>query len=326
MSRSDRPWFRHLVRISTRLVLGRDRAHAQDRFPGLVIRPGGGQGGSARLFYRGRFVADLHGVEALRRQSGNEVHIVGSGPSVRLMDLAKLPPCSAILLNGAISLIGNSITGATFGPVTEPLAIAIEDERFVYRHFDGIMKAIKPVTICLLSVSVLRAICERDIGWLKDRTVVLIDNILKSYGASRRSYEDVAGLDHVVLNDARTAGVSLDPDRGVFQAGSVAVSALQFAIACAPLRIGFIGIDISNAAEPRFYEKSGTAAFSGVAGAERRILDHIDVAVKAGRQNNIEFLNFSPVSALAKLDLTYDPRLTLPGAGIEGNPRVGDGA
>lgn len=303
MSRSDRPLFRQFVRLGARLFLGRGRAHAQDWFPGLSIRSAAGQGGAGKLFYKGRFVTDLEGADALCRGSGEEVHVVGSGPSIRQMDLTRLPLRSAILLNGAINLIGD--------PIAEPLAVAVEDERFVFRHFDGMAARIKAGTICLFSVPVLRAICERNADFLSDKRIVLIDNILKPYGAVRQSYAGVASRDHVVLNAAKTAGISLDPDRGVFEAGSVAISALQFAIACKPRRIGFLGIDISNAAEPRFYEKSGTTAFSGVAGAERRILDHVEVALSAGRQEGIEFLNFSPVSALAKLDLKYDPRMTL---------------
>lgn len=318
MSSSDRPWFRHLVRLGTRLAMGRKRAHAQDWFPWLKIEAVVGQGAPSSLVYRGRYVAALQTVDALRQRAGAEIHIVGSGPSIRQMDLGLVTGRSAILLNGAISLIGNAIA--------EPLAVAVEDERFVFRHFDGIMQKIVPGTVCLFSVAVLRAICERDAGFLKDKTIILIDNILKPYNADRHSYSDVAARDHVVLNEVQTAGMSLDPARGVFQAGSVAVSALQFAIACGPKRIGFIGIDISNAQQPRFYEKSGTKAFSGVAGAEQRILDHVSVAVAAGRQKGIEFLNFSPVSALAKLGLTYDPRLTRAGADDGRAQHAGDGA
>ena len=297
MARSDRPWSRHLIRTGIRLMFGRRRAHMQDWFPGLSIRA---EGGKPTLFFRGCLVAALQQTEALATRAGRDMHIVGSGPSIRHMDMTRLPPRSAILLNGAIALMGTD--------VAEPLAIAIEDERFVFRHFSGLMQAVSPGSLCLLSVSVMRAICERDPSWLAGKTIVPIDNILKPYGAPRRSFADFSGEDFVALDGTR-AGISLDPDRGVFPSGSVAVSALQFALACKPGRIGFAGIDISNAAEPRFYEDGKTSAFSGVAGAERRILDHIALAIQVGRAKGIQFLNFSPVSALAKLGLTYDAYL-----------------
>ncbi len=274
---------------------------------GSFHRPGVGDEGQREVVYKGRPLVALRTIECLRQEAGPEIHIVGSGPSIRRMDMSRIAPRSAILLNGAIRLIGDG--------VAEPLAIAIEDERFIYRHFDGIMRRIAPGTICLLSVSVMRAICEHDRDWLCDKRVILIDNILKPYGMPRLSIEAVSDRDYVVIGEDHTGGgkvgLSLEPDQGVFQAGSVAVSALQFALACPVETIGFIGIDISNAAEPRFYEASNTAAFSGVALAEGRILAHIRLALALAQGKDIRFLNFSPVSALAKLDLKYDPRLTL---------------
>lgn len=303
MQGSDRPWYRHIIRTGIRILLGSKRAHYQDRLPGLSIRFDASRKSPPRLFYKGCFVAELCSIETLRQQASGVIHIVGSGPSIRQMDMALLPARSTILLNGAISLLGDK--------VTVPLAVAIEDERFIYRHFDGIMGRLPAGTICLFSVSVLRAICEKKSQWLADKKIILIDNILKPYGGARLSIDEVADRDHVVLNDDGTVGISLQPDLGVFQAGSVAVSALQFALACDVDTIGFIGIDISNAAQPRFYEKSEQVAFSGVADAEERILRHVRLALTVAQGKNIQLLNFSPVSALAKLDLTYDPRLTL---------------
>lgn len=301
MRSSDRPWYRHFIRTGIRLLLGSKKAHRQDAFPGLSLQFSHGTAATGRLLYRGRFVAELCPFESFRQQASEVVYIVGSGPSIRRMDMTLLPSRTTILLNGAISLIDDK--------VVEPLAVAVEDERFIYRHFDGLMNKIPPDATCLFSVSVLRAICEYSPSWLADKKIILIDNILKPYGAPRLSIDEVATRDYVVVDEGVVAGISLKPDLGVFQAGSVAVSVLQFALACGADTIGFIGIDISNAAEPRFYEKSKQVAFSGVAGAEGRILSHIRLALTVARRKNIQLLNFSPVSALAKLDLKYDPRL-----------------
>ena len=73
--------------------------------------------------YRGRKILDLAGSAVLAARGGPRIVIVGSGPSVRAADIGMLPPRSAFLLNGAISLIGQDIA--------EPFAVAIEDERFV---------------------------------------------------------------------------------------------------------------------------------------------------------------------------------------------------
>lgn len=297
---ADRPWHRSLIKSGARLFLGGSLAHVQDWFPGLsIVR----SQNISEVHYRGGKVASLAGMDRLRERSGDTIYIVGSGPSIRDCDLNGLEPGSAILLNGAIGTIG--------GQIDEPLAIAIEDERFVWRHIDMMRKKIGPGSLCLFSISVLRALCEIDKGWLADKTVILIDDIRKPYGARRRSLDDLKKLQYVRLDAEGSAGFSLSPDRGVFLGGSVAVSALQFALYCARREIGFLGIDISNAGEPRFYETDSDTAFSGIARAEGRIIEHLVLAREIAAERGISFVNYSPVSALLKYDFGYDDRLAV---------------
>ncbi|MGV1789242.1 glycosyl transferase [Rhizobium sp. A37_96] len=294
---ADRPWHRSLIKSGVRLFLGGSLAHVQDWFPGLsIVR----SQNISEVHYRGVKVASLAGMDRLRERSGDTIYIVGSGPSIRDCDLRGLEPGSAILLNGAIGTIGNQID--------EPLAIAIEDERFVWRHIGMMRKKIGPGSLCLFSISVLRALCEIDKSWLADKTIILIDDIRKPYGARRRSLDDLKKLQYVRLDAEGSAGFSLSPDRGVFLGGSVAVSALQFALYCAQREIGFLGIDISNAGEPRFYETGGDTAFSGIARAEGRIIEHLVLAREIAAERGISFVNYSPVSALLKYDFGYDDR------------------
>jgi hypothetical protein len=297
--RSDRPLFRSLVKLGARLLLGRARAHAQDWFPGLAIRRNPEGGGE--VSYRGAWAAKLMDSSLLRTCEGGTVTIVGSGPSVALADLSRLVAGSAILLNGAIHLIGN--------PVAVPLAVAIEDERFVWRHFDLLRQKIGPRQACLFSVAVLRAICEHDSSWLADKRIVLIDDLRKPYGEPRRREAQLRGLDFACLDPAGECGFSLEPDRGVFQGGSVAVSALQFAVAALPKTIGFIGVDIRNAASPRFYETADETAYSGIAGAEARIVGHLALGRTVAAERGVDVINFSPVSALADAGFAFDSRL-----------------
>ena len=299
MWRSDRPLSRSLIKLGARLLLGRSRAHAQDWFPGLAIRQT--PEGEREVLYRGAGVAKLLGSAVLRGGEGGTVTIVGSGPSVALADLSRLERGSAILLNGAIHLIGDGIAA--------PLAVAIEDERFVFRHFELIREKIAGGQGLLLSVAAVRAICEHDVSWLSDKRVILIDDIRKPYGFSRRKDAALRALDFVRLDPTGAYGISLDPDRGVFQGGSVAVSALQFALAARPKTVGFIGVDIRNADWPRFYERAGAVAFSGIAGAEQRILGHIALTKAVAEDRGIRLVNFSPVSALAEIGVAYDGRL-----------------
>jgi hypothetical protein len=299
MSPRDRPFSRSLIKAASRILLGRSRGHFQDRFPGLKLdrTPSG-----RHIIFKNAVVGRLFSADSLGREH-QAIYIVGSGPSINDCDMAKVEPGTAILLNGAINLMGRDIP--------RPLAIAIEDERFVWRHFPMIRDRVGAGTICLLSVAVIRAICEHDPAWISDKQIVLIDNIARPYGARHRKMADLAGLDFVRVDGDARYGLSLDPDRGVFQGGSVAVSAMQFAMASRPELIGFFGIDISNANVPRFYEKEGTAAFSGVASAQTRILGHLDLARTLCLQQGISLECYSKASALLTTGYTYSDRFAI---------------
>jgi hypothetical protein len=258
------------------------------------------------IFYKGINVGRLLSVSALSKPASDTIHVIGSGPSVKNIDLSAIAERSAILLNGAISLVGNAL-----GP---PLAVAIEDERFIERYFPLLQEKIGGDIACLFSAPVLRAICEKDPGWLKDKTVALIDNVRKPYGLARPSAAELAANPAAVLAGEGSVGFSTDPDWGVFQGGSVAVSALQFATYFRPSMIGLIGIDISNANEPRFYETRGQMAKSGVARATDRIVSHLLLARQVAETMHISIVNHSPVSVLRSSGFGYDPRLEREGA------------
>ena len=191
----------------------------------------------------------------------------------------------------------------------QPLAIAVEDERFVYRHVRAFLEGLDRSVPCLLSVAAIRAVLEHDPAWLVDRPVLLIDNLLKPYGSDRRELKTLTRMTTVEVDLKTGAGISLNPDIGVFQAGSVFISALQFALFCRPKTLGFIGIDISNAMQPRFYETGTAKAFSGVAEAEERILAHVKLAQTVGTQHGTAFINYSPVSSLARCGIAFSDRL-----------------
>lgn len=253
-----------------------------------------------RVVYRGRAIVGLAGIDALSRRALSQILIIGSGPSVKALSPWAVPSRQALLLNGAISLIGEGLP--------DPLAIAIEDERFVWRHHEMITQLAPADVPLLLSPGAIRALCDIDGSFLAGRAVILIDDGRKPYDHPRRDDAELRALDHVTLRGA--AGFSSAPDRGVFQGGSVVVSALQFALATAANEIGFIGVDISNADAPRFYEEPGAAAFSGVSDAEKRILDHIALARDEAAARGVRLVNHSPLSALRSIGLDYVPLVT----------------
>lgn len=295
---TGRPWRRELVKLACRFFLGSKRAHYHSWLPSLAIT-GRSESDAGRVTFRGREVLRLAFSDALARRAGERIVIIGSGPSVAGRDFSLLPSSSAICLNGAISLIGSRIA--------EPLAVAIEDERFVWRHMDMIRNHLGRETLCLMSPGAIRALLEIDGNWFSGRTVVLIDDIRKPYDLPRRQDDELSRLPFVTLDTANRAGFSAAPDLGVFQGGSVAISALQFALATGAREIGFIGVDISNADSPRFYEADGRMAFSGIAGAEARIIAHVALARDAAEARGVKLVNHSEVSALKSIGLPYRP-------------------
>lgn len=295
----NRPLQRHVIKIAA-LALGRKWSHGHNWMPFLQLKREAGEK-SERIVFKGKTVGHLSPAELLRdRLNGSSIHIIGSGPSILQIDLSRIGPRSALLLNGAIELIGTEIE--------DPLGIVVEDERFIWRHFDTLNAKVPSDVICLLSVPVIRAICELDADWLNGREIVLIDDIRKPYAAPKPDLDELEARSYVTMDPDADAGISLDPNRGVFQGGSVVISALQYAIYCRPASIGLIGIDISNADEPRFYEQNGNAAPSGLRRAEGRILSHLVLGKAVGAQNNIELVNHSSASLLNKHGFTYDDR------------------
>ncbi|MDQ0321189.1 hypothetical protein QO002_003327 [Pararhizobium capsulatum DSM 1112] len=296
----DRPFARKVWKLGSRLILGKKRAHAQDWLPHLRLEQRNDDAFDA-IRFRGQRVATLTPLDEWKQLATNEIFVVGSGPSIKSTDVSKIPPHSAVLLNGAMALMDQGLPA--------PLAIAVEDERFVYRHFERFLAPLRCDIPCLLSVAVMRAICELKQDWLAERKILLIDSIAKPYGRDARSIDELETLPFVCFNGDHSAGFSVAPEKGVFQGGSVAVSAVQFAVACRPEMIGFVGVDISNADMPRFYEGKENAAFSGIARAEERILKHLDFASEIAGGSGIAFTNFSRISALGKCGIPFSDRL-----------------
>lgn len=290
---SDRPFVRQLIRLAARLT---GRPHRQDIWPGLAIDRASGQ-----VTWRGSQMLTLLPFAAIVPQGMPLIAVVGSGPSVADQDLTRLPPRTAILLNGA----------ATLAATIQPLAVMVEDERFVFRHMAMLANLPRDIPL-LLSPAALRAMAERDSDVLNGRRVALIDNLTKPVNQPRRKLSDPA-LDAVLTRGANGVALSHDPDAGVVIFGTVALSAVQVALAAKPDRILLVGIDLTNAASgPRFYEATGQSAPSGIVAGLDRILSGFALARDSARANDIMMTCASPVSALLDIEIAYDPQLSPP--------------
>lgn len=294
MSGSDRPLARKLIRLGFQ-AMGRSRAHRQDLWPGLAIDRSADLG-AGRVLWRGRPLLALSPASAIIPPNLPLIAVVGSGPSLKDQRIEALGDGTAILCNGAASLTGR----------IRPLAVAAEDERFVFRHH-AMLAALPREIPLFLSPAAIRAWAERGPASLENRTVALIENLERPLGAPRRPLSDPA-LREIVLRGHRAA-LSLKPDRGVVITGTVAFSALQFALAAAPDQILLAGIDLTNDAQPRFYETSDSAP-SGLSSGLDRILAGFALARDAAARRGITLACASPVSALLGIGYPMTESLT----------------
>lgn len=286
MPRSDRPFFRKVIRLGA-LALGRAHAHRQDVWPGLRIDTQTG-----RVTWRGRDLLTLKKAAEIIPQGVKTIAVVGSGPSLKGQNIQALGDDTAILCNGAASLARQ----------LRPLAIAIEDERFIFRHHAMVTSLRRDLPL-LLSPAAMRAWAERDAASLQGRDVALIDNLTKPVNLPRRGLSDPA-LNPVVIRKAGAA-LSIDPDTGVVITGTVAFSALQFAMTASPEQIILAGIDLTNDNQPRFYEGADRAP-SGLSAGLGRIMAGFGLAKDLADKRGITLLCASPVSALLGLGIPYD--------------------
>lgn len=289
MARSDRPLSRKLIRLGFQ-AMGRARAHRQDVWPGLAI-----DRDSGRVTWRGRPLLTLRPATDILPSDLPLIAVLGSGPSIGSQRIEALGDGTAILCNGAARLASR----------ISPLAVAVEDERFVFRHH-AMLAALPRDMPLLLSPAALRAWAERGPEALTDRAIALIDNLEKPLAGPRRPLSDPA-LREIVLRGHRGA-LSLQPDRGVVITGTVAFSALQFALAARPRRILLAGVDLSNDDQPRFYENTDRAP-SGLSAGLARILAGFALAHEAAERRGIALSCASPVSALLELGYPRDASL-----------------
>lgn len=281
---SERPLSRRLVRLAAQLS---GRAHRQDVWPFMTI-----DRTSDVVTWRGKPLLTLDKISDIVPSGADTLAVVGSGPSLAQQRMDALPPRTAILLNGAAQLAQDII----------PLAIAVEDERFVFRH-SAMLKAVPQSVPFLLSAAALRAVAERRPDILKDRRIALIDNLAKPVHGPRRKLDDPE-LDSIVLRDA-DAALSRNPDRGVVIVGTVAFSALQIAMAARPRQIVLAGIDLSNADAPRFYETAQDSAPSGIIAGLDRSLAGFALARDHALAESIALVCASSVSALLALGIPH---------------------
>ena len=213
-------------------------------------------------FFRGKAISLL----SLSELSGfdNQVNIIGSGPSVKSLDHTKIEGKN-VFLNGAVALAYEHNLSID--------ALVIMDANFVYNRFD-LLALLKQKTNLILSLGALCAIAERDYSLLTNHQVSLF---------------------HQTKFTPNTL-FSNDIDNYVVDGGTVMAIAIQIFAQQKPQVINLLGLDISNAHQPRFYEAQGKQQKSGLQkDYEEKILPFM---TEASRQLQGRIFNCSPISKL----------------------------
>ncbi len=295
----NRPIHRYLARIYCRFRYGAMRAHFEEGWPGLRLQMPGPDGSAGFIGYKGQALAPLHPFPAPAKP--DELVIVGSGPSLAGQATGKIPMPSAILLNGAIHLMGEADR--------QPFAIVIEDERFIWRHWPDLCRLVSEPVDVYLSTGVIRSLCEVAPDWLAKHRVRHLDFIHRPYLAPRPDMRQLKELPFLVWSDDDEVAISLQPQSGIVPAGSVAVTAAQIALAMRPRKIGLAGIDLTSTQMPRFYEEAGDQAMSRLDAAVDRILKMFGLIREEATRFGVAVENYSPVSLLASVGYPYVDRL-----------------
>jgi hypothetical protein len=212
-----------------------------------------------------------------------DMAIIGAGPSVNEMRLDLIASLDCVLLNGAISLV------RTHG--IRPLASVIVDSTFIENRFDA-LDCIPAGSNLVLTAGVIRAISERNRSFLRKMNVFLTQSILApNYDPGPQFHEQQA--------IARDAGFSFDPDCGFVDGGTVMAVAIQLAHYLKANQTYLIGLDISNAASPRFYETKQSKLKCGLLlDYETRILPFMKVASGLFAESGMGIYNCSHISKL----------------------------
>lgn len=227
------------------------------------------------------------------KDTGGSIAIIGGGPSVKMMDMQKIVQGDCVLLNGSISLVGS------YG--IKPLASVIIDSTFVENRFD-LLACLPEGSNLILTPGVIRAIAERDAAFLHGMNVYLTQNIQSP------AYDSGSDFD-LHRDKALRSNFSFDLNSGFVDGGTVMAVAMQFAYQIGAKETYLVGLDIGNAAEPRFYETNRSKLKCGLASAyESSILPFMKTASDLFARSDYALFNCSPITKLPYDVIAYSDR------------------
>lgn len=285
------PWGR-LVRLGYRLTHKPSMRHNARYLPHLRLKP---VGPVWDLYWKNRLYARTAPWSDFRMTQPKVLYCVGSGPSMREQDLTPLGQAPCVLLNGAISLVGQGI-------VTRPYAVMVEDARFILERSALLRTLPEGTPLCLVGPA-LQALGQVDPALFSRFRLYVMQGFDTHYGEPKRALSELNAKDY------RTDGcvcLSLNLEQGHFGCGTVMYSGVQMGFHTGAHTVRLVGFDMTNLEQPRFYESSDDRAWNGLAQAyESRILPAFRLAARTAKEQGMTLENCSHTSILPRSVLPF---------------------
>jgi len=161
---------------------------------------------------------------------GNDIAIIGCGPSINTLNLKELCKLNCILLNGAIFISSKYDVNV--------LAYTFIDRKVIGKRFE-IIKAIPNGAKLIVNLEVVRCIAERDINFFKDKEIYISQDILEP------THEVDEFFDEKKL-EAEKKNFSKNLNYGYIDGKTVMTTAMQFAYRLNPKNIYLAGLDLTD--------------------------------------------------------------------------------
>ena len=293
-----RPFVYKVLEKWLNVVLPENRKHFRYIWPELKVTHH--IDGTRSFSYKRQHIARSCPASLLRGYCAERLFLIGSGPSIKSQNIAKLQNQTVMLMNGAFYL--------TEEHSFKKVIFVVTDFEFMEQNPTLILKALESEACCIFTSECIRVIAELYPEALKDRPFIISEEIGRfsnqakpSLSALRQWADEREG---VRFDGSRSTmrqffGFCSNPDLGFFNCGTVMYAALQFGAYTQPASIYLLGFDIGNATEPRFYETaSKTAPSRLLEDFESIIQPAFEYGRKCLAEKNIQVYNLSPISSL----------------------------
>lgn len=276
--------FKHRILF---LKFGSGYRHWHTYWPNLKIefRPDGRH----EVFYKGRKVLTTQSLVSLQKNSYDEIVIFGSGPSVNQMDLRKVKPRTAILVNGAMAL-ANKLKGG-------PLLCAVLDYAFFNDNLcKDMLYSLPEGTNLLVSDYFFAYVFKKDRHIFDRFNVYIVHNTVHPHWAKEIEIKDCS-LQHFRKGD--NCLFSYDPKYGLFDGGTILTWAIQISYYLRARTTYILGLDLGNFASPHFYETEENKIVStGLLRDYQRIENFMRLASEVFAEGGLKIFNCSPITKL----------------------------